>query len=66
MEKIEKTSQSAVLSPELKKQLSTLNARVANVNLSVNDLLREMDNTLNATILTIAKLQQEIQNKGKP
>ncbi len=52
---------------EFKQQIGILNARISNVNLAVNDLLREMDGTFKAMVATIAALQKEnAELKAKP
>jgi hypothetical protein len=53
------TTQSPPFSAELQQQISLLNARVGNANLSYGDLLKEMNNTFTAMATTIAELQKE-------
>jgi flagellar capping protein FliD len=44
---------------EIQQQISILNARIQSLNLSTNDLVREMDKTFKAMAKTIADLQTE-------
>ena len=45
--------------PEIQQQISILNARIQSLNLTTNDLLREVDNTFRTMAATIAGLQKE-------
>ena len=45
--------------PEIQQQISILNARIQSLNLTTNDLLREMDSTFRMMAATIAGLQKE-------
>jgi len=42
---------------EIQQQFVALNARVQNLNLTTNDMIKEMDNTFKAMAKTIADLQ---------
>jgi len=65
--KPEINQQAIQLSPELKQQLSVLNARISNANFAHGDLLTEMNNTFKAMMTTIATLQKEnAELKAKP
>jgi len=57
--KPESAQQGIQLSPELKQQLATLNARITNLNIAQNDMLKEMENTFKALVSTIVALQKE-------
>lgn len=53
--------------PELRQHVGVLNARITNVNLAVNDLMREIDNNFKAMATMIAALQKEnAELKAKP
>lgn len=43
----------------IKQQIALLNARITNVNISLSDLLREMDVTFKAFATRIAELEKE-------
>ena len=45
--------------PEIQQQINILNARIQSLNLTTNDLLREVDNTFRTMAATIAGLQKE-------
>jgi hypothetical protein len=47
------------LPPELRQHIGVLNARITNVNLAVNDLMREIDDDFKAMAAIIAALQKE-------
>ncbi len=55
----ERNPQEVQFSPEIKQDIGNLNARITNVNLAINDLLREMDITFKAMTTLIAELQKE-------
>jgi hypothetical protein len=54
------------LPPEITQQMSMLNMRVGNVNLSMTDLIKEMDTTLKSMAAKIAELQKENANLKNP
>jgi hypothetical protein len=60
------TEQNPTLPPELAQQMNMLNMRVGNVNLSMTDLIKEMDATLKAMAAKIAELQKENATLKKP
>jgi uncharacterized protein Yka (UPF0111/DUF47 family) len=47
------------LSEKMQQQLAVLNARVQNVNLAFNDLLRDMNELLKAHAERVAELEKE-------
>ena len=55
----EKNQQDFQLLPEIKACVANLNARIANANLAIADLTREIDNTFKTLITMIAELQKE-------
>lgn len=55
------------MSEKMQQQLAVLNARVQNVNLAFNDLLRDMNELLKAHAERIAELEKEnAELKAKP
>ena len=53
--------------PAMQQQVALLNARITNVNLSISDLLREMDATFKAFAARAAELEKEnAELKAKP
>ncbi|MCW4025284.1 MAG: hypothetical protein NWF01_09660 [Candidatus Bathyarchaeota archaeon] len=60
------TEQTPQFPPEIAQQLSMLNMRVGNVNLSMTDLVKEMDKALKAMAAKIAELQKENAELKKP
>lgn len=51
---------------EIGQQISLLNMRIGSVNLSLTDLIREIDSTLKAMALKIAELEKENSGLNKP
>ena len=43
----------------MQQQIALLNARITNVNISISDLLREMDATFKAFAARVAELEKE-------
>lgn len=62
MATIEKDQQGVHLSSEMKMCIGNLNARIASVNLAINDLTREIDNTLKTAVALVAEFQKEVRN----
>lgn len=43
----------------IQQQIALLNARITNINISISDLLRDMDATLRAYAAKVAELEKE-------